>query len=117
MASAPAPALRQFLRTRRDKDRLVWTERGDLLPITRDDYHDPLPEWSESRWLAAFAPVAHTGFVVIVQTRYDAWVTTGLLYPLIGVLGAAILAWAVVFITSRRHLAALAGADRSAMGT
>jgi serine/threonine-protein kinase len=100
-----APALRQFLRTRRDTDQLVWTDRSDRLPITSDDYHDPLPEWSESRRLAAFAPVAHTGFVVIVQTRYDAWVTTGLLYPLIGVLAAAILAWAAAFITSLWHLA------------
>ncbi|HEX2686040.1 MAG TPA: hypothetical protein VHN14_05455 [Kofleriaceae bacterium] len=56
------------------------------------------------RWLAAFAPVAHTGFVVIVQTRYDAWVTTGLLYPLIGVLGIAIVAWATVFITRLWHI-------------
>ena len=31
----------------------------------------PVPGF-EGRWLAGFAPVGETGFVVIVQTRYDA---------------------------------------------
>jgi serine/threonine-protein kinase len=100
-----APALKKFLRTRRDTDQLAWTVPSDRLPITSDDYHDPLPGWSEARWHAAFAPVARTGLVVIIQTRHDAWVTTGLLYPLIGVLGAAVLPWTAVFITSLWHLA------------
>lgn len=88
-----ASGLAQFFHTRWSAEQLAWTERSGRLPVTSSDYHDPVPEWSKARWLAAFAPVAHTGYVVIVQTRYDAWVTAGLLYPLIGALGVAVLAW------------------------
>ena len=35
-------------------------------PFQRDDYRDPL---LGDRWLAAFAPVGATGYVVLVQTR------------------------------------------------
>jgi hypothetical protein len=35
-------------------------------PFTREDYRDPL---LGDRWLAAFAPVGGTGYVVLVQTR------------------------------------------------
>jgi len=31
---------------------------------------DPVPG-IEARWLAGFAPVGETGFIIIVQTRYD----------------------------------------------
>ncbi len=68
-------------------------------PTQRLD-HDPLPGWGGDRWLAAFAPVAQTGFVVIVQTRYHTSVTIGLLYPLVGVLGTIVLLWAAVFLFS-----------------
>ncbi len=37
-------------------------------PITREDYEDPI---FHDRWLAAFAPVGGTGYVVVVQTRAD----------------------------------------------
>jgi hypothetical protein len=39
-----------------------------------DDYRDPLCQSSDEsneRWLAGFAPVGATEFVVIVQQRYD----------------------------------------------
>ena len=38
---------------------------------TAEDYRDPLPGHG-GRWLAGFAPVGDTGFVVVVQTRYAA---------------------------------------------
>jgi hypothetical protein len=49
----------------------------------------------EGRWLAGFAPVGDTGFVVIVQTRYDAAVqpNTRLARRLVWRGSAAILAW------------------------
>jgi serine/threonine-protein kinase len=37
-------------------------------PITKDDYVDP---FLGGRWLAAFAPVGNTGYVVLVQTNED----------------------------------------------
>jgi eukaryotic-like serine/threonine-protein kinase len=41
-------------------------ELGTALPLQRADYVDPL---LGGRWLAAFAPVGATGYVVLVQTR------------------------------------------------
>jgi hypothetical protein len=44
------------------------------LVTSSDDYRDPAAErhpWYEGRWIAGFAPVGNTGFVVIVQTPYD----------------------------------------------
>jgi hypothetical protein len=41
-------------------------ELGTALPLQRADYEDPL---LGGRWLAAFAPVGATGYVVLVQTR------------------------------------------------
>jgi hypothetical protein len=41
-------------------------ELGTALPLQRADYLDPL---IGGRWLAAFAPVGATGYVVLVQTR------------------------------------------------
>src|SRR5439155_16117851 len=55
---------------------------------------DPVPGF-EGRWLAGFAPVGDTGFVVIVQTRYDAALkpNTRLLRRLAGRGSAVILVW------------------------
>jgi serine/threonine-protein kinase len=39
-------------------------------PLKLSDYRDPIPGFSGS-WLAAFAPVGKTGFVVLVQTPKD----------------------------------------------
>jgi len=36
-----------------------------------EGYRDPVAD-EPGTWLAAFAPVGHTGFVVIVQTRENA---------------------------------------------
>jgi hypothetical protein len=41
-------------------------ELGTALPLQRADYVDPL---LGGRWLAAFAPVGATGYLVLVQTR------------------------------------------------
>jgi serine/threonine-protein kinase len=41
-------------------------EPNAALPFVRDDYVDP---FLGERWLAAFAPVGNTGYVVLVQTR------------------------------------------------
>jgi hypothetical protein len=41
-------------------------------PVKMSDYRDAVPGFSGS-WLAAFAPVGNTGFVVLVQTRRDGW--------------------------------------------
>lgn len=45
-------------------------EDASLSPLSLDHYQDPLPGF-EGRWLAAFAPVGSTGYVVLVQSRYD----------------------------------------------
>jgi serine/threonine-protein kinase len=46
-------------------------ELATALPLQQADYRDPL---LGQRWLAAFAPVGATGYVVLVQTR-DAFAT------------------------------------------
>jgi hypothetical protein len=60
---------------------------------TDDAHRDPLPGF-EGRWLAGFAPVGSTGFIVIVQTRHDALVesTARLWRRLMSQVGAAVLA-------------------------
>jgi serine/threonine-protein kinase len=40
-------------------------------PVKVADYYDAVPGF-DGPWLAAFAPVGNTGFVVLVQTRHDA---------------------------------------------
>jgi hypothetical protein len=63
-----SPRLRDLRVTRAERNQLRWL---DPEPITDDTHRDPVPGF-EGRWLAGFAPVGDTGFVVIVQTRYDA---------------------------------------------
>ena len=63
-----SPRLRELRATRKERNQLRWIDPD---PITDDAYRDPVPGF-EGRWLAGFAPVGDTGFVVIVQTRYDA---------------------------------------------
>jgi hypothetical protein len=63
-----SPRLRELRATRTERKQLVWS---DPEPITDDAHRDPVPGY-EGRWLAGFAPVGDTGFIVIVQTRYDA---------------------------------------------
>lgn len=61
-------------------------------PLALQDYVDPF--WG-GRWLAAFAPVGHTGYVVVVQTRVDAVVQPGATFSrtlLLGLAGQAALA-------------------------
>ncbi len=63
-----SPRLRELRATRTERNQLRWIDPD---PITDDEHHDPVPGF-EGRWLAGFAPVGDTGFVVIVQTRHDA---------------------------------------------
>ncbi len=63
-----ARRLRELRKSRMDDRQLRWT---DPEPITDDAHRDPVPGY-EGRWLAGFARVGDTGFVVIVQTRHDA---------------------------------------------
>jgi hypothetical protein len=63
-----SPRLRDLRVTRAERNQLRWL---DPEPITDDAHRDPVPGFG-GRWLAGFAPVGDTGFVVIVQTRYDA---------------------------------------------
>jgi hypothetical protein len=63
-----SPRLRELRATRTERNQLRWID-PDL--ITDDTHRDPVPGF-EGRWLAGFAPVGDSGFVVIVQTRYDA---------------------------------------------
>jgi hypothetical protein len=62
-----SPRLRALRATRTEQNQLRWI---DPEPIMDDAHRDPVPGF-EGRWLAGFAPVGDTGFVVIVQTRYD----------------------------------------------
>ena len=62
------PRLREIRPTRTERNQLRWVDHE---PITDDAHRDPVLGY-EGRWLAGFAPVCGTGFVVIVQTRYDA---------------------------------------------
>jgi hypothetical protein len=62
-----SPRLRELRVTRTERTQLRWP---DPEPITDDAHRDPVPGFG-GRWLAGFAPVGDTGFVVIVQTRHD----------------------------------------------
>ncbi|HET7499920.1 MAG TPA: CHAT domain-containing protein [Kofleriaceae bacterium] len=86
-----SPRLRELRTTRTERDQLRWIV-PDL--ITDAAHRDPVPGF-EGRWLAGFAPVGDTGFVVIVQTRYDAALkpNTRLSRRLVGRGSAVILAW------------------------
>ena len=50
-------------------DQLTLAEAQAVL--SDDDYRDPVPGFG-GRWLAGFAPVGNTGYVMVVQTRYSA---------------------------------------------
>ena len=52
----------------------------------------------EGRWLAGFAPVGDTGFIVIVQTRYDAAVQPNARLWRIAQVGGFILMGAVIWV-------------------
>lgn len=90
-----SPRLQELRLTSTGSNQLSWI---DPVPITDDTHRDPLPRF-EGRWLAGFAPVGKTGFVVIVQTRYDTAIAPNarLSRRLLVRVGAVILAWSVVF--------------------
>jgi hypothetical protein len=79
-------------------------ELGTALPMLSSDYVDPL---LGDRWLAAFAPVGGTGYVVLVQTREDVAIrpshTLTRLAIGLGVVSVGLwLAWGV-FLSWRWH--------------
>jgi len=86
-----SPRLRELRVTRTERDQL---RRLEPRPITDDTHRDPVSGF-EGRWLAGFAPVGDTGFVVIVQTRYDTAVEPNarLSRRLASRTGAVLLAW------------------------
>jgi hypothetical protein len=105
-----SPRLRELRATRTERNQLRWIAPD---PITDNAHRDPVPGF-EGRWLAGFAPVGDTGFVVIVQTRHDAALksNTRLSRRLTWGVIAVILAWLAacgtflwVFIRRRRSLA------------
>jgi hypothetical protein len=78
-------------------------------PFELPDYRDPIPGFS-GRWLAAFAPVGRTGFVVLVETRCpDAlgW-SAALALPVTAAFAAALLAASGWLAVRRRQPAARA---------
>jgi hypothetical protein len=77
--------------TRTERNQL---RRLDPEPITDDAHRDPVPGFG-GRWLAGFAPVGDTGFVVIVQTRYNVAVEPNarLSRRLASRTGVVLLAW------------------------
>jgi serine/threonine-protein kinase len=96
----------------------------DFEPLKDDEHHDPVPGF-EGRWLAGFAPVGETGFVVIVQTRHDAAVAPSarLWSRLVWRATIALLGWIVVFVClvlyarRRRRGRSVAPRQRSAVLT
>jgi hypothetical protein len=97
-----SPRLRELRVTRTERDQLRWR---DPETITDDAHRDPVPGY-EGQWLAGFAPVADTGFVVIVQTRHSAAVAPNvrLLRRLGTYTGVVLLLWLVaVGAIWRRH--------------
>jgi hypothetical protein len=92
-----SPRLRELRVTRAERNQLrrLYPE-----PIPDDAHRDPVPGF-EGRWLAGFAPVGDTGFVVIVQTRYDAALkpNTRLSSRLAWRSSAVILVWLAAFGT------------------
>jgi hypothetical protein len=89
-----SPRLRELRATRTERNQLRWIVPD---PITDNAHRDPVPGF-EGRWLAGFAPVGETGFVVIVQTRYDTALSpsTRLSRRLAWRGSAVILAWLAV---------------------
>jgi len=111
-----SPRLRELRTPPAGREQLRWI---DPEPITDDAHHDPVPGY-EGRWLAGFAPVGGTGFVVIVQTRYDAAVAPNarLSRRLASRTGIALLAWlalcaAGVWLYRRRLMRAASAAASS----
>jgi hypothetical protein len=102
-----SPRLRELRAPRAEREQLRWI---DPEPIIDDNHRDPVRGY-EGRWLAGFAPIGDTGFVVIVQTRYDAAVAPNarLSRRLAWGMSIALVAWIALCIAGgwlvRRRLA------------
>jgi hypothetical protein len=71
-AAASGPWLKELTRLKQaaaGRDPLRFSEPGLALDDNPQAY--PVSAFGK-RWLAGFAPVGHTGYAVVVQTRYDA---------------------------------------------
>lgn len=77
-------------------------------PVKVSDYRDPIPGFAGS-WLAAFAPVGRTGFVVLVETPRAAGVLDRRLTLAAALFAAAAVALAIPTIASRRRRGAPKG--------
>jgi hypothetical protein len=89
---------------------------GPEQTLADDNHTDPVPGF-EGRWLAGFAPVGHTGYAVIVQTRYEAplELPRRALFSMLGWCGAALgLGAALVFVAARLLGSAARGRRRLA---
>jgi hypothetical protein len=94
-----ANALREKFGSLRSEDQFAVSSAD---AYKTEDYRDPV-SGMDGRWLAAFAPVGNTGFIVGVQTRYEAAVESNRLLrgslihrtlalaPVLGVAAAIIL--------------------------
>lgn len=61
-------------RVKRDHARELDLPDSSLVLPPDDEYRDPVAsvdEHYEGRWIAGFAPVGNTGFIVIVQHRFE----------------------------------------------
>ena len=85
---------------------------SDLLLEPADDYRDPVGavlEEYQTRWIAGFAAVGRTGFVVIVQQRYeealklDPSLSRNLIAWSALVIGLAMVIMVVILRRSRSH--------------
>ena len=64
------------------------------------DYVDPVQKY-DGRWVASFAPVAGSEFVVLVQQRYEPVVPRELWLLLILLLAAIVLTLAIKYLLPR----------------
>lgn len=88
----PPPLSAQLAHAFRPPANARQLELVTALPFARDDYEDPL---LGDRWLAAFAPVGATGYVVLVQTRDAAALSpsSGLCRIAVALSGASAALW------------------------
>jgi eukaryotic-like serine/threonine-protein kinase len=91
----------QFDETVTPNDQFEVTPRSPPAPASRGDYRDPL---LGGRWLAAFAPVGGTGYVVLVESKVEmvGAPTTRLVWRLAAGFGlAALLLLVLVSLAAR----------------
>lgn len=68
-------------------------------PLKVADFRDPLPGF-EGNWLAAFAPVGKTGFIVLVERKVDAGFLARLLPAPVGTPAGVALAFGFLLLVA-----------------